>query len=113
MFFKAAKSGDFAVDKDAQAKVTEDLDKFIGSGGGLMIFPEGQLNSTPRRLQQFRRGTSSRSRSSTSVSTARSLADDTIFSSSPVCSNLRRVPGAFALPIKHGRPIYAVRYRTR
>lgn len=59
VLFTSSKANDFSVDKEAQAKVTEQLDQFIGSGGGLMIFPEGQLNSTPRKLQQFRRGVSS------------------------------------------------------
>lgn len=58
VFFTGAKSGDFTVDKEAQARVTGELDSFIGSGGGLCIFPEGQLNSNPRTLQQFRRGKS-------------------------------------------------------
>lgn len=72
VLFTSSKANDFAVDKEAQAKVTEQLDQFIGSGGGLVIFPEGQLNSTPRKLQQFRRGTSSHACSYASALSAQS-----------------------------------------
>lgn len=56
VYFKGAKTGDFSVDKEKQAKVGEEVDAFIGSNGGLVVFPEGQLNPTPRTLQPFRRG---------------------------------------------------------
>lgn len=56
VFFKGSASGDFSVDKDAQKKVADDMDEFLGNGGGLLLFPEGQLNKTPRTLQSFRHG---------------------------------------------------------
>jgi hypothetical protein len=37
VFFKGNKDGDFSVDKDAQAQVTQDMDDFIANNGGLVM----------------------------------------------------------------------------
>jgi hypothetical protein len=37
VFFKGSKDGDFSVDKEAQARVTAELDAFISSNGGLVM----------------------------------------------------------------------------
>ncbi|CDF32362.1 unnamed protein product [Chondrus crispus] len=56
VYFKGSKAGDFGVDKEAQGKVAVAMDKFLREDGGLLIFPEGQLNKTPRKIQTLRRG---------------------------------------------------------
>lgn len=50
VFFRGSKDGDFSVDREAQAKVTDDMNKFLGDNGGLLLFPEGQV----RLLQRLR-----------------------------------------------------------
>lgn len=37
VFFKGSTDGDFSVDKEAQAKVTKELDDFIANNGGLVM----------------------------------------------------------------------------
>lgn len=37
-------------------KIMEDVDTHVQAGGSLALFPEGQLNKTPAKLQSFRRG---------------------------------------------------------
>jgi hypothetical protein len=46
VFFKGSKDGDFSVDKEAQAKVTDELDAFIASNGGLVmcVYPSVPLH---------------------------------------------------------------------
>lgn len=56
VYYKGSASGDFGVNKEAQAKVSEAMNNFLREDGGLLIFPEGQLNKTPRKLQTLRRG---------------------------------------------------------
>ena len=48
---------DFSVDKQAQAKVTADMEAHVRNGGGLSMFPEGVINrGNTKGLQSFRRG---------------------------------------------------------
>ncbi|CAN8069894.1 unnamed protein product [Agarophyton chilense] len=54
--FRGSREGDFGVDKHAQQTVSARMDRFVADGGGLLIFPEGQLNRNGRQLQTFRRG---------------------------------------------------------
>jgi len=56
-FAKETKLNDFSVDKAAQEKVIAKVEEHIDEGGGLSLFPEGQINrSNSRNLQSFRRG---------------------------------------------------------
>lgn len=57
VYFKSGADGDFSVDKDRQAEVTERVSKHLQDGGRVAIFPEGVVNKTPRTLQTFRFGT--------------------------------------------------------
>ncbi|PXF46722.1 hypothetical protein BWQ96_03548 [Gracilariopsis chorda] len=70
VYYKGAKEGEFGVNKEAQASVARAMDEFVANDGGLLIFPEGQLNRNSRKVQTLRRG-------------------------------------AFSLPIKHGKAIWA------
>lgn len=56
VYFNSSKTGNFSVDKEAQAAVTERITEHISTGGHLTMYPEGQVNGTPRTLQLFRRG---------------------------------------------------------
>lgn len=57
-FQKETKENDFSVDRAAQEKVMEDLRSHIAQGGGLALFPEGQINraGSSKQLQVFRKG---------------------------------------------------------
>jgi 1-acyl-sn-glycerol-3-phosphate acyltransferase len=56
-FAKETALNDFSVDKQAQEKVQKQVEEYIDRGGGLSLFPEGQINrSNSRNLQSFRRG---------------------------------------------------------
>ena len=56
-FAKETAMNDFSVDKDAQEKVQKLVEAHIDNGGGLSLFPEGQINRVnSRNLQSFRRG---------------------------------------------------------
>jgi len=56
-FAKETALNDFSVDKQAQEKVQKHVEEHIDQGGGLSLFPEGQINRiNTRNLQSFRRG---------------------------------------------------------
>lgn len=56
-FAKDSAMNDFSVDKVAQEKVQLEIEKHVQEGGGLTLFPEGQINRlNSRQLQSFRRG---------------------------------------------------------
>lgn len=56
-FAKETATNNFSVDKQAQEKVAKDIETHLLEGGGLSMFPEGQLNpSDCKKLQTFRRG---------------------------------------------------------
>jgi len=56
VYFSSQEQGNFSVDKDRQAKVNEEVDAHIAAKGSLLLFPEGQVNADPRKLQNFRYG---------------------------------------------------------
>lgn len=56
VYFKGSQSGDFSVDKQQQQRVANEMDAFLRDDGGLLVFAEGQLNKTPRKIQTLRRG---------------------------------------------------------
>lgn len=43
MFFKGTADGDFSVDKEAQAKVAEEMDSFLADNGGLVMYVQRNL----------------------------------------------------------------------
>ena len=56
-FQRAEKMGDFSVDKDKQEKVSAAVQSHIEGGGGITLFPEGQIGrEDTKKLQSFRRG---------------------------------------------------------
>lgn len=57
VYFKSNADGEFGVDKERQAEVSERVSKHLERGGRIAIFPEGAVNKTPRVLQPFRFGT--------------------------------------------------------
>jgi len=57
-FAKESVLGEFSVNKDLQDKVMAKLEAHVLAGGGLSMFPEGQINrANTAELQAFRRGT--------------------------------------------------------
>ena len=57
-FTKEAVAGEFSVNKQAQDDVMRRLEEHVTNGGGLSMFPEGQINRVDTaELQAFRRGT--------------------------------------------------------
>lgn len=56
-FNDSSKLNDFSVDKAAQEKVQKQIEEHVDAGGGLSLFPEGQINrKDTKTLQAFRRG---------------------------------------------------------
>lgn len=50
-------TGSFSVNKEAQEQVSKNIADYLANGGGLSMFPEGQLNrNSCRTMQSFRRG---------------------------------------------------------
>jgi 1-acyl-sn-glycerol-3-phosphate acyltransferase len=57
VYFAKETMGDFSVDRDAQERVQKLVEDHVEEGGGLSLFPEGQINrANSRYLQNFRRG---------------------------------------------------------
>ena len=56
VYFKNDTSAEFTVEKDRQAKVSEEVNQYLLEGGGLSFFPEGVVNKTPEKLCDFRHG---------------------------------------------------------
>ena len=54
--FKSKTDGDFSIDRKLMDEVNMQVEEFITAGGLLCFFPEGQLNSTPKKLMAFRFG---------------------------------------------------------
>mmetsp|Transcript_23796 Transcript_23796/g.62259 ORF Transcript_23796/g.62259 Transcript_23796/m.62259 type:complete len:300 (-) Transcript_23796:130-1029(-) len=55
--FVKSEAGAFSVDKEKQAKVSEDVKEHVEAGGSIGLCPEGQITkSPPTPLQSFRRG---------------------------------------------------------
>lgn len=54
--FKFQEMGNFSVDKSAQKVITARMTEFIKKGGGIVVYPEGQVSKNPPILQDFRRG---------------------------------------------------------
>jgi len=56
VYYNSEKVGDFSVDRAAQSKVNATLKEWFSSGGGVVLYPEGQVAKDPSQLQSFRRG---------------------------------------------------------
>jgi 1-acyl-sn-glycerol-3-phosphate acyltransferase len=56
VYFTSNQDGKFTVDKEKNAKVDEDVNKHLSSGGWLCFFPEGQINKDPDAIMDFRFG---------------------------------------------------------
>jgi len=56
VYFNSKEQNNFGVDKDRQAEVAAKVEKHIGFGGVIALYPEGQLNRNPKIIQEFRRG---------------------------------------------------------
>jgi len=54
--FTSAEDGKFSVDRSKQDRVMEMSEDHVKQGGTLALFPEGQINRDPSKLQAFRRG---------------------------------------------------------
>ena len=57
VYFKSDADGNFSVDKERQAPVSEAVNQHLKDGGRICLFPEGAVNKNPRKLLPFRRGT--------------------------------------------------------
>ncbi|TPP43040.1 Acyltransferase family protein [Leishmania donovani] len=55
--FKSGEDGNFHVDKEKQAIVSQHMRWHLRLGGSVAFFPEGAVNKTPETLQPFRYGT--------------------------------------------------------
>eukprot|EP00758_Cryptobia_borreli_P018551 Tbor_TRINITY_DN702_c0_g1::TRINITY_DN702_c0_g1_i1::g.3363::m.3363/K00655/plsC; 1-acyl-sn-glycerol-3-phosphate acyltransferase len=56
VYFESNNEGAFAVDTDRQINVQKKIHDHLARGGGIALFPEGQLNRNPEQLLSFRRG---------------------------------------------------------
>ena len=56
VYFKSTEDGKFSLDKEKFAIVDSRVNNHIEKKGLLAFFPEGQINSNPERLLQFRYG---------------------------------------------------------
>jgi 1-acyl-sn-glycerol-3-phosphate acyltransferase len=54
VYFKSDEDGNFHVDKEKQAVVTQHVNWHLKHGGSLIVFPEGAVNKHPETLQTFR-----------------------------------------------------------
>ncbi|KAG5486637.1 hypothetical protein CUR178_08004 [Leishmania enriettii] len=57
VYFTSDEDGNFHVDKERQAVVSQHVNAHLRGGGSLVFFPEGTVNKTPGTLQPFRFGT--------------------------------------------------------
>lgn len=56
VYFVSEEASSFSVNKDKQAEVATQVDKYLDMGGSLSFFPEGALNRSPEVLKDFRLG---------------------------------------------------------
>jgi len=56
VYYNSEKANDFGTDKAAMSAMTQRLTKWLNEGGGVAVWPEGQVSKNPTKLQSFRRG---------------------------------------------------------
>jgi len=56
VYFISDDIGSFSVDREKMDRVMEEVEIHVKDGGTLCVFPEGQVNKDPVKLQTFRKG---------------------------------------------------------